>query len=135
MATIMIIDDDRDFLDDFASELGRWGFSVVARETTDGAIDELLRTKPALLVLDVMFPENPAGGFDLAREIRANGALEGMAILLLTAINQELPTDFSKADIDSEWFPVDDMIEKPADMRLLRARIEELLARGTNDRA
>ncbi len=102
--------------------LRREGHNVSIREQTEGAAAELL-------ILDIMFPENPAAGFDLAREIRENAGLRDLPIILLTSINQEYPMDFSARDIDPEWMPVQEFIEKAVDFPELLATIKQLLSR------
>jgi len=78
------------------------------------------------VVLDVMFPENLCGGFELAREI---GKTYGhMPILMLTAVNSQFPLGFSERDIDSTWLPVSGFLEKPVDFRLLREEVRQLLS-------
>ena len=61
MAIIKIIDDDEELAEDLSMVLKKEGHEVSVRDTTEGAINELLGDKPDLLILDVMFPENPAG--------------------------------------------------------------------------
>jgi len=128
VAIIKIIDDDEEFAEDLSMVLKKEGHEVSVRDTTEGAIDELLEHKPDLLILDVMFPENPAGGFDLAREIRQTDRIKDLPIILLTAINQEFPMDFSSKDIDKEWMPVEDFAEKPVDIKEMLDKVKKILS-------
>jgi hypothetical protein len=48
-------------------------------------------------------------------------------VILLTSINQEFPMDFSARDIDQEWMPVQDFLEKPAAPAALLGAIDKLL--------
>ena len=127
MARITIIDDDLDLAQDVSQILTGAGHEVSLRGDVDGALEELARSKPDLLILDVIFPENPAGGFDLARQIRRTAALQQLPVILLTSINQEFPMDFSARDIDGEWMPVQDFLEKPVAPAALLASIDRLL--------
>ena len=127
MNTIMIIDDDAELVENVISILESPDVRIVTLDTTEGAIERLEAVNPDLLILDVMFPENPAGGFDLAREIRKTEAIKELPIILLTGINQELPMDFSADDIDDEWMPVQDMLEKPISVGELRDRVRKLI--------
>ena len=129
MAKIKIIDDDLDLAEDLSLLLKNAGHETSTRDDTEGAVAVLIEEKPDLLILDVMFPENPAGGFDLAREIRNTPGLEDLPVILLTAINQEFPMDFSSGDIDPEWMPVQDFLEKPPQITELIAKIRSLLDR------
>jgi DNA-binding response OmpR family regulator len=127
MAKITVVDDDTEFAENVSQLLRNEGFSVNLYYDIEGMIDELIRNMPDLLILDVMFPENPSGGFDLAREIRKTERIKNLPIILLTAINQEFPMDFSSKDIDPAWMPVQDFVEKPVQMGELVTKIKKLL--------
>lgn len=127
MQTIMIIDDDVELVENVMAVLDGPDVTLETMDTTVGAIERLRTVKPDLLILDVMFPENPAGGFDLARAVRQTEEIKDLPIILLTGINQELPMDFSAKDIDSEWMPVQDMLEKPIRVQELSERVKRLL--------
>ena len=129
MAKIKIIDDDLDLAEDLSLLLKNAGHEISTRDDTEGAVAVLIEEKPDLLLLDIMFPENPAGGFDLAREIRSTPALKDLPVILLTAINQEFPMDFSSRDIDPEWMPVQDFLEKPVAPDVLLEKVDSLLHR------
>ena len=127
MATIMIIDDDVEHADNLAVVLKGAGHDVATLDDTTGAVDKLVADKPDLVVLDVMFPENPAGGFDLARRIRQTEEIAKLPVILLTAVNQEFPMDFSSEDIDPDWMPVQEFLEKPVDFSDLLKKVDALL--------
>lgn len=128
MATIRIIDDDVEFAQSMAVFLQKEGHSVSIYDDTEGMAEEMARDRPDLLILDVMFPENPAAGFDLARIIRKTEAIQYLPIIMLTAVNQKFPMDFSAGDIDQDWMPVQDFLEKPIDMLELLNKIKMLLS-------
>lgn len=130
MATIKIIDDDVEIAENLATLLSAEGHTVSTRDETKGAAAELEANTPDVLVLDVMFPDNPAAGFDLAREIRESTKLKNLPIVMLTGVNQEYPMDFSGADIDQEWMPVQEFMEKPVEIKGLLARIDKLLGKA-----
>ncbi len=132
MARIIIIDDDVDLAEDLSLMLTKEGITVELRDTTEGAVESLNREPPDLLILDVMFPENPSGGFDLAREIRKTPPISALPIILLTSINQEFPMDFSSEDIDPEWMPVQDFLEKPVDLTALLSKIQRLIGQASD---
>jgi CheY-like chemotaxis protein len=128
MPKIRIVDDDVEFAENLAAQLAAAGHSVAVRHTLDGLVEDLQQDLPDLVILDVMFPENAAGGFDAARKIRRNPATRRLPVILLTGVNQEFPMDFSAEDIDANWMPVHDFVEKPPDMDALLAKIEKLVA-------
>ena len=90
--------------------------------------------RPDLVILDVMFPEDPSAGFELARSIQHDDEnLKGIPILMLTAINVRFPLGFGSRDIDEEWLPVSDFLEKPIDLNVLRKKVADLLRMGNSD--
>jgi len=127
MAKLLIIDDDIELASTLADVLESEGYEVDTADTVNDGWDMLKKDLPDLLILDIMFPENPAGGFDMARQIRADDDTKNLPVILLTAVNQELPTDFSARDIDDEWMPVQDFIEKPPGIPELLEKIRVLL--------
>ncbi len=127
MAKIMIIDDDKEWAENTAMLVRNAGHDVMVSHTTKGATQLLTEVKPDLIILDVMFPDNPAAGFDLAREIRRTKPIKNTPIILLTGINQHFEMDFSSADIDPDWMPVHDFMEKPVKMPVLLKKMERLL--------
>ena len=127
MANIRIIDDDEELAENIALVLKNEGHSVDILTDTENAVEKLIQNTPDLLILDVMFPENPAGGFDLAKKLRETQETKDLPVILLTAVNQEFPMDFSAKDIDNTWMPVQDFIEKPVDIPQLITKISNLL--------
>lgn len=131
MAYLMIVDDDPDLAESAATALRQAGHEVAWQSSTDRAMADINRRRPDLLILDVMFPENISAGFDFARSLRQHKAeLQNMPILMLTAVNARFPLGFSKADIDDDWLPVADFLEKPIDLGRLVQRVEALLTKG-----
>jgi DNA-binding response OmpR family regulator len=128
MARILIIDDDLELAALLSDVISAEGYDVATRDTLNDGRSALESAPPDLLILDIMFPENPAGGFDLAREIRGSAATKHLPIILLTAVNQELPMDFSANDIDDEWMPVQAFLEKPPTIPELLDKVRRLLA-------
>ncbi len=132
MAKIMIIDDDAELAGNMAAFLQREGHAVSLSHTTAGAVATLAAAGPDLLILDMMFPENPLGGLDLAKEIRDTPALARLPIILLTAVDQHFPMTFP-TDPKQDCRPIQDFIEKPVALKELLSRINEVLnlpARG-----
>ncbi len=130
MPYIMIIDDDVEIAEDLSVFLEDAGHTVKILNDTEGAIKNLVEDKPDLLILDVMFPERPAGGFDLARKIRETEVIKDLPIVLITGVNQEFPMDFSADDIDPNWMPVQSFLCKPVDVEELLKKIDELLKKN-----
>ena len=127
MAYLLIVDDDQDFASDVATVCQSAGYEVTLAHTPEQAVNRIADRQPDGILLDVMFPEDPSGGFQLARDIQRRFGY--IPILLLTAVNQQFPLGFSKKDIDPRWLPVMDFVEKPVDFPLLLERVAQLLAK------
>ncbi len=124
MAYLLVVDDDPDFAASVATVCQSLGHEVLTVHSTKDALARIEQRRPDGILLDVIFPEDPSAGFQLAREIcRRYGKLP---ILMLTAVNQQFPLGFSDKDIDSKWLPVIDFLEKPVDFAVLREKITSL---------
>lgn len=128
MAYLMIVDDDEDFANATAVALRNAGHEVDIEVERDAAVASMEQRRPDLVILDVMFPENAAGGFELARLIgHYNEKLKGIPVLMLTAVNATFPLGFSTRDIDDTWMPVADFLEKPVDLDVLVSKVDVLV--------
>lgn len=128
MAKVMIVDDDRDFMDSVCRVLQHKGHTTTALYDTEGVVERLEKEPQDVLVLDVMFPEDAAAGFRLAQDIRKHPDLARLPILVLSAINTKFPMGFGPDDINEAWMPVQDFLEKPIDFDVLTAKVEKLAA-------
>ena len=134
MANLLIVDDDEDFASTAAVVLRKEGHDVRIELDTDSAAKSMEDNVPDLVILDVMFPEDASAGFELARHMRhENEKLKAIPILMLTAINARFPLGFGPKDIDEEWLPVTDFLEKPVDFDVLRNSVVKLLKKGAED--
>ncbi len=130
MAHILIVDDDEDFASTIAMVLNHAGYTTTVEIDIEGAFPALEKLLPDLLILDVMFPEDSSAGFKMAREIRQNDSkIANIPIVMLTAVNTEFPFGFSTNDMDDQWLPITEFIEKPVDLDVMKNRIEELLSK------
>jgi DNA-binding response OmpR family regulator len=84
---ILVADDDEDILLLVTTRLRRDGFEVVSASNGDQALALAREHKPVLAVLDIGMPG--LDGLEVLAAIRADEALRGMLVLLLTAKAQE----------------------------------------------
>ena len=119
MASILIVDDERqicELLDDY---LGRYGHSIRTAFDAAGARAQIGAALPDLVILDIHMPGED--GLSLARWLRE--AHPAVGIVLLT-------TAASVVDrIVGMELGADDYIPKPFDPRELLARLKSLLRR------
>jgi DNA-binding response OmpR family regulator len=128
MPYLMIVDDDEDFASTTATVLRKEGYDVQVELDIDSAVKSMESKPPDLAILDVMFPEDASAGFELARTMRhESGKLKNIPILMLTAINTKFPLGFGSKDIDEDWMPITEFMEKPVDFDVLREKVAKLL--------
>ena len=129
MSYLLIVDDDEDFATAVATVLRVKGHEVRMELDLSAAVRSMTERRPDLLLLDVMFPEDSTGGFELARTMRwRHENLKDVPILMLTAVNTRFPLGFSEKDIDDDWMPVTEVLEKPIDLDVLAERVDTILA-------
>jgi len=126
MAYILIVDDDVDFASAACMVCESAGHEVVTVHTPAEALTKVEERRPDAILMDVMFPEDPSGGFNLARKMQRQ--FGKLPILMLTAVNQQFPLGFSNQDIDPAWLPVTEFVEKPVEFPVLLEKLTQLLA-------
>ena len=68
-------------------------------------------------------------GFSRPRELKTqHDDLKDIPLLMVTAINANSPLGFSARDIDEDWLPISDFLEKPVELDALRNKVNEMLA-------
>jgi DNA-binding response OmpR family regulator len=129
MTQLLVVDDDEDFAGAVRMVLQSRGFDVAMEYDPARALERIQQRQPDAVILDVMFPENPVAGIELARAVRSQ--FPTLPILMLTAICQQMPLAFSSRDIDPKLLPVTEFLEKPIDFRQLCDKLDRLLKRPT----
>jgi DNA-binding response OmpR family regulator len=124
MANILVVDDDLDIIDNLKMILEANGHQVSVKTDTDNLVAYVMQTPPDLIILDIIFPEDPNAGFSAARELHKE-----IPVLLLSAVNQmsKMSFGFSETDISDDFMPVKGFIEKPVEPAVLLAKVNELL--------
>ncbi len=129
MARILTVDDDPDINEFLEMVLKAHGHEVYALTTTRDLVERAVRVAPDLIVLDVIFPEDPQAGFKAARTLASHPQLRKIPVLMLSAVNQKSPLafKFSESDISDDFMPVQAFLEKPIEPARLVAQVEALL--------
>jgi two-component system alkaline phosphatase synthesis response regulator PhoP len=118
---ILLVDDEADILEFLGYNLKKEGYAVFTATNGREAIDEALKVKPHLILMDVMMPV--MDGIESCTEIRKIPALDQTLIIFLTARSE----DYSQiAGFDSG---ADDYVTKPVKPKVLMSRIKALLRR------
>jgi CheY-like chemotaxis protein len=129
MANILVVDDDLDIIDNLKMILEANGHQVSVKTDTDNLVAYVMQTPPDLIILDIIFPEDPNAGFSAARELHKADKVKEIPVLLLSAVNQmsKMSFGFSETDISDDFMPVKGFIEKPVEPAVLLAKVNELL--------
>lgn len=118
-ATIVVVDDEPSIRELLMASLHFSGFEVVSASTGSEAIDVIEKTKPDLVVLDVMLPD--IDGFTVTRRIRQAGITA--PVLFLTA------RDDTQDKVMGLTVGGDDYVTKPFSLEEVVARIRAILRR------
>ena len=122
--TVLLVDDDIDFLAQTEMILKQAGYSVVAKESRKDAEEWLGSNQPDLAIIDLMMEEMD-GGFQLAYHIKKKSA--SIPVILATAVTQETGLTFDAAtDEEKAWVRADVLLTKPFRKEQLINEIEAL---------
>jgi CheY-like chemotaxis protein len=116
---ILIVDDNVDLTILLAKTLERFGYEVVVENDSSFAIDTVRRSRPNLILLDVMMPHRDGGEvlYDLRRDIQ----LRYIPVILLTGLAREAQGLANQGGIQSL------VLSKPIELKLLLHEIEQHL--------
>ena len=127
-ATILVVDDDVDFLAQQRLLLASAGFEVVTAESEKQAEEVLERLRPDVAVLDLMM-EHTDGGFALCYHIKKRDP--GIGVILVTGVASETSLTFDAAtDEERSWIKADVLLPKPIRQEQLLRAIARLLEEG-----
>jgi two-component system OmpR family response regulator len=118
---IAIVEDEATIRANYAEAMERQGFRVTGYDTRPRALAAFDQELPDLVVIDVGLGDEPEGGFDLCRELRARSA--SLPIIFLTARDSDLDT------ISGLRLGADDYLGKDVSIPHLTARISALFRR------
>jgi DNA-binding response OmpR family regulator len=117
---ILIADDEPNILVSLEYLMQREGHEVHLARDGQEALDLLHSLRPDLLLLDVMMPRK--NGHEVCQALRADEALKGTLVLMLTAKGRE--TDVAKG----LGVGADAYMTKPFSTQALAQKVRELLA-------
>ena len=87
MRKVMVVDDDRDFLDEMKVMLKSSGYNTVLLANGSNAVKEVSKYKPDVLLLDIKMDE--VSGFKIADELRRIPELKNIPIIGVTGFYTE----------------------------------------------
>jgi DNA-binding response OmpR family regulator len=116
---ILVVEDEENILHMLRYNLTREGYEVVDARTGTEAVSEARRTRPDLIILDLLLPE--LGGLEVCRILRQEMSTP---ILILTAKDSEVDK------VVGLQMGADDYVTKPFSLGELAARVTALLRRA-----
>lgn len=123
--TILIVDDDYDYLFQMKNAITDMGFEVIAAETQKEAETIIERTRPDLAILDLMM-ENQDTGFILCHKIR--NKYPEVPIIIASAVTAETGMIFDvNTQDDQDWIKADLFLDKGIRLDQLHKEINKLL--------
>jgi DNA-binding response OmpR family regulator len=120
MTTVLLVEDDPAARQGLELALSRLGYGVRAAATGEAALDGLGDSPVDVVVLDVMLPG--VDGFEVCRRLRR---VSNVPVVMLTARSDDFDI---VAGLEAG---ADDYVVKPAEPRVLDARIRAVLRRLT----
>ncbi|MXU64901.1 response regulator [Rhodobacteraceae bacterium KN286] len=119
---ILIVEDEPHIAESLSFILDRAGYDVAALDDGAQALDQIRKSSPDLIILDVMLPNR--SGFDILRDLRAGGPHAGLPVLMLTAKGQARDRSAAE-DLGASRF-----MTKPFSNAEILDTVSELMAGG-----
>ena len=120
--TVLVVEDDAKMVNLLRLYLEREGYGVVAAFDGRAAMETVERSRPNLVILDLMLPH--LDGIEVCRRIRATS---DVPILMLTARVDEVDKLLGLS------LGADDYVTKPFSPREVVARVKAILRRATRE--
>ncbi len=117
---VLIADDEPNIVISLEFLMKREGHVVSIARDGPSALEAIRGTRPDLVLLDVMMPG--MSGFEVCQAVRADEALAGVKILMLSAKGRD--TDIAKGSA----MGADAYMTKPFSTRELAEKVRELLS-------
>jgi DNA-binding response OmpR family regulator len=124
---VLVVEDDPDLGDTIVTFLKEEGLDARLARDGDQAMRLVDQLSPSAMILDLMMPRRD--GFSVLRELRADGRINGLPVIVVTAIfglsERLYATELGAADYVTKPFELDELLE----------RVRNVLASRTEDPA
>ncbi|MFN2155687.1 MAG: two-component system response regulator [Anaerolineae bacterium] len=125
MAKVLIVDDNKAFLDLTAAFLSLDGLEVLTTDNAQKTLDLVREQRPDIVLLDIVMPG--MDGYQVCREIKEDPATRDTLIVMMTALAGSSRAYAREVGADA-------YIAKPVPSRELRETIQALLDHQQADR-
>lgn len=122
-ATILVVDDDRDFVNITTMILESQQYRVISAANGEQGLQVMRRKRPDLVILDIMM-SYIMDGLDVRRKMAEDAALQNIPVIMVTSLTStraqgEMPSH--------DYIPESEWLNKPIDPDLLLERVRTLL--------
>jgi DNA-binding response OmpR family regulator len=124
-AKILIIDDDRDFVNATKMILETKSYEILVAHDADAGMKIIESERPDLIILDVIL-KRLSDGFKLCYHLKHDPNYKNIPVIIITAITQKTGLRFSPKT-DGEYLEAEDLISKPIKPDDLLNKVENLL--------
>jgi two-component system, OmpR family, response regulator len=128
--TILIVDDDQDYLIQMQSKIQNFGYKTIIAEGQKEAEMLIEKTRPDLAILDLMM-ENEDSGFILCYKMKKK--YPDLPIIIVTGVAAETGISFDINDEnDRKWIKADRFLDKGIRSERLKEEIDTLLLKNNS---
>jgi CheY-like chemotaxis protein len=124
LKTILMIDDDRDYVCAIETLLESAGYRVKSAPNGREGLQLARTLQPDLILLDVMMTERTEGFFTL-QEIRRVPSLKETPVMVISSIYADQP--IFRVSPEAGWLPANLFLPKPVESVRLLAEIRRLI--------
>ena len=124
-ATILLVDDDLDFLEIHKTILEKHNYHVLTATSAEEGLIRVRTDMPDLIILDLIMEKHDAG-FSFSKRVKTDPLFKKIPILMVTSVAEATGYRFSLEE-DGYWMKVDDFIDKPVKPEVLLKKVSSLL--------
>jgi len=124
---ILLVDDDKDFVEAIKIALDNRGFEVVTAFDGEEALLKAKKLKPDLIILDVMLPKKD--GYSVCHDLKSDDTTSHIPILMLTSLGKKR-CGKGGAEIMAKGHKAEGYLEKPVEPQLLAKRAMGLIQKA-----
>jgi CheY-like chemotaxis protein len=118
-ASILVVDDDPEIVTMLSTRLGKRGYQVATASDGNKAIEMAKKSKPNIVLLDVMMPGK--SGWEVARALKQDPETQDVKIVMVSAIGEKTN------EITAPIYGADAHVDKPFEFEHLERVIARLL--------
>jgi CheY-like chemotaxis protein len=125
MKKVLLVDDDKDFIESTKAVLEE-KYEVVVAYDGDEGIEKARAESPDLIILDVIMPAED--GFTAAEQLKGDPELSKIPVMMLTSFGTRMTKETQIPRSRGLDLQAEDYIEKPVEPDVLLKRAEDLLS-------